>query len=79
MAKSFDTLAAARRLQDAGMQASQAEAIVEAIREGQGDLVTKADLVETVAGLERRVFVYGLALAGLVVGAVGLLVRFLVE
>ncbi|MDE0032489.1 MAG: hypothetical protein OXU75_05095 [Deltaproteobacteria bacterium] len=78
MARSFDTLAAARRLQEAGMQPGQAEAIVEAIREGQGDLVTKADLLETVAGLERRIFVYGLALAGLVVGAVGLLVRLLV-
>lgn len=78
MARSFDTLTAARRLQEAGMQPGQAEAIVEAIREGQGDLVTKADLLETVAGLERRIFIYGLALAGLVVGAVGLLVRLLV-
>ena len=78
MARSFDTLAAARRLQEAGMQPGQAEAIVEAIREGQGDFVTKADLLETIAGLERRIFVYGLALAGLVVAAVGLLIRLLV-
>ena len=50
MAQTFDTLAAAKRLHDAGMGREQAEAVAAAIREGQGELVTKADL----AALEAR-------------------------
>lgn len=40
----FDTLAAARDLEAAGVERSQAEAIAKAIRDGQGDLATKADI-----------------------------------
>ncbi len=40
----FDTLAAARQLENAGMDRKQAEAVAGAIRAGQGDLATKADL-----------------------------------
>ncbi len=43
-ASGFDTLAAARELEAAGIDRSQAEAIASAIRDGQGDLATKADL-----------------------------------
>ena len=42
-AATFDTLTAARELEAAGLEARQAEAIVTAIRNGQGDLATKAD------------------------------------
>lgn len=44
MATTFDTLAAARELENAGMDRKQAEAVAGAIRAGQGDLATKADL-----------------------------------
>ena len=40
----FDTLDAMRRLEDAGMERTQAEATVETIREAQSELATKADL-----------------------------------
>ena len=41
----FDTLTAARDLAAAGVERSQAEAIAKAIRDGQGDLATRADIV----------------------------------
>ena len=40
----FDTLSTARALKEAGLEERQAEAIAEAIREGQGDLATKTDI-----------------------------------
>ncbi len=64
MTAGFDTLTAAKELQGAGMDQRQAEAVAQAIRSGQGDLVTKADLEATIAKLERRLMLYGLALAG---------------
>ena len=51
MTAAFDTLAAARDLESAGMDRKQAEAVAGAIRAGQGDLATRADL----AALESRV------------------------
>ena len=49
MSGTFDTLTAARELEAAGMDRKQAEAVAGAIRKGQGQLVTIADLsaVET--------------------------------
>ena len=44
MSETFDTLAAARQLQAAGMERPHAEAIATAIRNGQGDLATKHDI-----------------------------------
>ena len=52
MVQAFDTLAAAKRLHDAGME--QAQAGAGAIREGQGELVTKTDLRAELAVLEAR-------------------------
>ena len=49
-ASTFDTLSAARDLEAAGVERSQAEAIAKAIRNGQGDLATRADI----AGLGSR-------------------------
>ena len=42
----FDTLGASKDLQHAGMEAAQAEAVALAIKAGQGDLATKADIRE---------------------------------
>ncbi|MDE0205995.1 MAG: hypothetical protein OXP66_08205 [Candidatus Tectomicrobia bacterium] len=39
----FDTLQAARALEAAGMDRKQAEAVAAQIRDGQGQLATKAD------------------------------------
>ena len=64
-ATAFDTLKAARDLEAAGVEQRQAEAIAAAIRDGQGELATKADLIASLAGLEARMvkFAFGLALA----------------
>ena len=40
----FDTLSAAHTLEAAGIERGHAEAIAHAIRNGQGDLATKADV-----------------------------------
>ena len=40
----FDTLGAAKDLQNAGMETAQAEAVALAIKAGQGELATKSDL-----------------------------------
>ena len=70
MAQAFDTAAAVRQMEDAGMKRDQAEAIASAIRNSQGDLVTKADLRAEIAGLERRMMGYSLALAGVLFAAI---------
>ena len=50
-ASTFDTLAAANELEATGIERRQAEAIAGAIRNGQGDLATKADLTVVKADL----------------------------
>ena len=50
----FDTLDAMRRLEQAGMERTQAEATVETIREAQSELATKADLRFELAAVEYR-------------------------
>lgn len=47
----FDTLAAARELTEAGMDRQQAEAVAAVIRTGQGELATRDD----VAGVRTEV------------------------
>lgn len=44
MTAAFDTLAAARELEAAGMDRTQAEAVAEVVRAGQGELTTKDDI-----------------------------------
>lgn len=44
MSTAFDTLAAARELEAAGMDRRQAEAVAAAIRTGRGELATRGDL-----------------------------------
>ncbi len=50
MAAAFDTLTAARRMEDAGMKREQAEAVAEAVRTAaesdREELATKADLAD---------------------------------
>ncbi len=50
MIAAFDTLSAARRMEEAGMKREQAEAVAEAVRSAAGadreDLATKADLAD---------------------------------
>jgi polyhydroxyalkanoate synthesis regulator phasin len=43
-ATTFDTLAAMRRLEAAGIDAEQAEAIIDTMRESAGELSTKSDI-----------------------------------
>ena len=50
-ASAFDTLTAARDLEAAGLDKRQAEAIVGAIRSGQGDLATTADITSVKADI----------------------------
>ena len=56
MIAAFDTLSAARRMEDAGMKREQAEAVAEAVRSAAGadrdDLATKADLADVKAELK---------------------------
>ncbi|MCY4286669.1 MAG: hypothetical protein OXC65_15175 [Thiotrichales bacterium] len=63
----FDTLAAARALEAAKFSREQAEAIAQAIRNGQGNLATKADLDTAIAGLETRLVKWGYGLGATVV------------
>ena len=54
---SFDTLAAARSLENAGMDNAQAEAVTETIRRAVDEnAATKADLAELKEALTWRVF-----------------------
>ena len=52
----FDTLAAADHLRDAGFDDGQARAIVEIHRDAGADLVKLADLEAKLAGLEARMY-----------------------
>ena len=49
MSKTFDTLGAARQLQDAGMERPHAEAVADIVRDSRDGLATEASLR---AGLE---------------------------
>ena len=82
-ASTFDTLTAARKLESAGVDRSQAEAIAGAIHNGQGELVTKdhldaklADLETRLIERENRLVKWAVALAGAVVIIPGVLIRF---
>ena len=56
MTAAFDTLTAARRMEDAGMKREQAEAVAEAVRSAAGadreELATKADVGDAKAELK---------------------------
>ena len=68
MSGTFDTLTAARKLEAAGMDRKHAEAVAAAIRQGQGALVTTADLPVLLSALETRLYrTLWLQAAGIVV------------
>ena len=58
-ARTFDTLGAVRELEAAGIERSQAEAIATTIRQGQGELATKADIrtLQWVVGIQSAITV----------------------
>ena len=56
----FDTLTAARDLEAAGFDRSQAEALAKAIRDGQGELATKADIARLDSRLSTLQWVVGI-------------------
>ena len=75
----FDTLSAARSLEAAGIEAKQAEAIVQAIRSSGESAVTKTDLVATAAELRGEInpavykmLLVQVAIAGLLFAAIKL-------
>ena len=55
MTRAFDTLAAARDMEAAGLDRPAAEAVAGAIRAGQGELATAADLAAMGGRLETRI------------------------
>ena len=67
MTAAFDTLSAARDMERAGLEREAADAVAGAIRAGQGELATKADLdalqTATGAGIAALRRVIGLNLA----------------
>ncbi len=64
-AATFDTLAAGRKLEAAGLPAAQAEALVETVRAAVSEGVApKADL----KALELRLVLWGIGLASVAVG-----------
>ena len=63
MSAAFDTLAAARDLEAAGMDRPQAEAVAAAIRTGQGELATRADLDGVAGRIGTLQWVVGIHLA----------------
>ena len=73
----LNTLAVARRLEEAGMDRRQAEAVAEAASEAaeanRSDLATRADLKSEIAALETRLTWRMVGTAGVIVAAVKLL------
>ena len=76
MAAAFDTLKAARDLEAAGIDPKQAEAIVGAVRAGQGDLVTIPVLKAELSALETRLTLRILAIVSAGIAILVALERF---
>ena len=58
MSGTFDTLAAARHLKEAGMERPHAEAVADVVRDSRDGLATKADIAilsERIKGLSTRI------------------------
>ena len=72
-ATAFDTLAAARDLEKAGMDRAQAEAVAGAIRAGQGDLASKSDLRAEINAAVIKMLIAQIAIAGVLFAALKLL------
>ena len=77
MTATFDTLAAARNMEDAGLPREAAEAVAGAIRNGQGELAAKADLAALEARIPAMLWRAMLLQAFAIVGAVVALMKLL--
>ncbi len=77
MTAAFDTLAAARDMENAGLERKAAEAVASAIRGGQGELATKADLLALRSDMQAALWRAMLFQAFAIVGAVVALVKLL--
>ena len=72
-AASFDTLAAARNLENAGMDRAQAEAVAGAIRDGQGELASRSDLRAEINAAVIKMMLAQVAVAGALFAALKIL------
>ena len=70
MVTTLDTHAAIKRLIAAGLNTTQAEAIVDTVSQADDQLVTNADLQAALASLERRLIGYLVAAVLIVLGAI---------
>jgi len=73
----IDTHAFVKRLKEAGADEKLAEAIASGHTDAGAQLATKADLKAELAQLETRLTNRFYLVAGLIVAAVGLLIRFM--
>ena len=64
-ASTFDILSAARKLEAAGIERRQAEALREAATADRDELATKADLAELRADLYRALWIQGGAIVAI--------------
>lgn len=75
-ASTFDTLAAARELEAASMARAHAEVVAKAVRDGQGELATKAALDTAVAtiraDLSRALWIQGVGIVAIVGGFIAI-------
>ena len=69
-APEFDTLAAVRKLEAAGVDRGQAEAQAEALRDSRAGLVTKVYLDAALARQDRRTLAVGVMLTALILAAI---------
>ena len=80
MTAMFDTLAAARDLENAGLKREAAEAVASAIRAGQGELATKGDLAalenRMTATLYRALWMQAAGIVGAIAALSGIAVAF---
>lgn len=72
MTAAFDTLAAARELETAGMDRQQAEAVASVVRQGQGDLASKSDLRAEINAAVIKMMLAQVAIAGALFAAIKL-------
>lgn len=77
MAQAFDTPAAADRIEASGLCRETARAIAEAIKSGQGDPVTKAELKAELAAVETRLTLRTATMLGICTAVVAGLPTFL--
>ena len=77
MTATFDILAVARNIENAGLSRKAAEAVARAIRNGQGELTTTADLAALETRMPAMLWRAMLLQAFAIVGAVVALMKLL--